>query len=222
MSGRMSTIRIQAAVLPPPRWLRTMSQIVMPQITRTATPSTPLSTCHRPLIVRSSRVGSPAEPWPDGRARPRVAAMARAGVCRGMRAHRPRSPRSAGSPDSHDDAPVRGAYGRGMLVPLAAIWVPTAVGIALAGGLLGLLVLWVQSDPGGPDDDPDADSDGGGGGRRRPRRPPPVGPVSWQDFERQFAAYVERRGAPPAPERMRTGAGDERALGGAGDGRRGG
>src|SRR3954462_13233145 len=162
----------------------------------------------------------------------------RAPVCAGGCAHTGRDPpRSAGSPDSHDDAPVRGAYGRGMLVPLAAIWVPTAVGIALAGGLLGLLVLWVQSDPGGPDDDPDADSDGGGGGRRRPgrapplrpgagggrrppRRPPPGGPVSWQDFERQFAAYVERRGAPPAPERTRTGAGDERGPDAAGDGRR--
>src|SRR3954447_4064065 len=108
-----------------------------------------------------------------------------------------------------------------MLVPLAAIWVPTAVGIAVAGGLLVILMLWVQSDPGGPDDDPDSDADGGGGGRRRPRRPPPVGPVSWQDFERQFAAYVERRGvAPaPAPERTRTGAADERRPDAAGDGR---
>jgi hypothetical protein len=109
-----------------------------------------------------------------------------------------------------------------MLVPLAATWVPTAVGLALAGGLVGLLLLWVQSDPGGPDDDADSDSDGGGGGRRRPRRPPPAGPVSWQDFERQFAAYVERRGAPPAPERARTGAGDERVPDAAGDGRRAG
>jgi hypothetical protein len=107
-----------------------------------------------------------------------------------------------------------------MLVPLAATWVPTAAGIALAGGLVGLLLLWVQSDPGGPDDDPDSDS--GGGGRRRPRRPPPVGPVSWQDFERQFAAYVERRGAAPAPERTRTGAGDERVPNAGGDGPRGG
>jgi hypothetical protein len=131
------------------------------------------------------------------------------------------STRTAGSPDSHDDAPVRRAYGRGMLVPLAAIWVPTAVGIAVAGGLLGILVLWVQSDPGG-DDDSDSDSDGGGGGRRRPRRPPPVGPVSWQDFERQFAAYVERRGTSAAPERTCTGVGDERAPDAAGDGRRAG
>src|SRR4051794_494654 len=109
-----------------------------------------------------------------------------------------------------------------MLVPLAAIWVPTAVGIAVAGGLLGILMLWVQSDQGGPDDDSDSDSGGGGGGRRRPRRPPPVGPVSWQDFERQFPADVQRRGAPPAPQRTRTGAGDERALGAAGDGHRAG
>jgi hypothetical protein len=108
-----------------------------------------------------------------------------------------------------------------MLVPLAATWVPTAVGIALAGGLVFLLLLWVQSDPGGPDDDADSDS-GGGGGRLRPRRPPPVGPVSWQDFERQFAAYVERRGVAPAPERTRTGAGGEHAADAAGDGRRAG
>src|SRR5256885_10296347 len=102
-----------------------------------------------------------------------------------------------------------------MLVPLAATWVPTAAGIASALAVLAIM-LWVHARRAGPDtDDPDADSDGGGGGRRRPRRPPPVGPVSWQDFERQFAAYVERHGV--AGERPRTGVGDERAPNAAGD-----
>jgi len=81
-----------------------------------------------------------------------------------------------------------------MPVPLAAVWVPTAVGVTLVCGLLGMIVLWIWSDPSGPDGDgEDSDQGGGGGARRRPRRPPPTGPVSWQDFERQFAAYVERR-----------------------------
>src|SRR4051794_20228091 len=104
-----------------------------------------------------------------------------------------------------------------MFVPLVATWVPMALGLALTGGLLWIM-LWVQARRDRPDaDEPDSDSDGGGGwGRRRPRRPPPVGPVSWQDFERQFAAYVVRRGAPPTHERARTGAGDERGANAAG------
>jgi hypothetical protein len=106
-----------------------------------------------------------------------------------------------------------------MLVPLAAIWVPTAVGIAFAGGLLGILVVWVKSDPGPDADDSDSDSGGGGAGwwRRRPRRPPPGGPVAWHDFERQFAAYVERRGEPVAPERVSSEAVDRRGPDAAGD-----
>ena len=96
-----------------------------------------------------------------------------------------------------------------MLVPLAALWVPTAIAGALAGGVLAI-VVWVRADPAGPDgDEPDSDSDGGGGGRRRPRRPPPVGPHSWEDFERQFAAYVESR----AVERAPSAAGDARRVG---------
>lgn len=106
-----------------------------------------------------------------------------------------------------------------MLVPLAAIWVPTAVGIALAAGVLALLV-WVRA---GPDaDEPDSDSDGGGGGRRRPRRPPPVGPVSWQDFERQFAAYVESCAATAGREPGLARGGRERAPNAAAHARRGG
>jgi hypothetical protein len=114
-----------------------------------------------------------------------------------------------------------------MLVALAAGWVPTVVGLALAGGLSGILLIWVFSDPGGPDtDEPDSDSDGGSGRRRprRPRRPPPVGPVSWPDFERQFAAYVERRARTGERDRTRTRAraADERTPSAAGNPRRGG
>lgn len=80
-----------------------------------------------------------------------------------------------------------------MLVPLAAMWVPTALGVGLAGAVLALMI-WLHSRGPGPDGTEDPDSDSGGGGlgrRRRPRRPPPVGPVSWIEFERQFASYVE-------------------------------
>ena len=93
-----------------------------------------------------------------------------------------------------------------MFLPLVATWVPTALGLALAGGLLWFM-LWALTRDDRPDtDEPNSDSDeGGGSGRRRPRRPPPVGPVSWQDFERQFAAYVERHGADATRERTRPG-----------------
>src|SRR3954465_9096284 len=62
-----------------------------------------------------------------------------------------------------------------MFVPLAAMWVPTAVGLALAIAILGGLV-WVQSRDPGPDADGPDDSEGGGGGRRR--RPPPPPPAA--------------------------------------------
>ena len=103
-----------------------------------------------------------------------------------------------------------------MIVAVVATWVPTALGLALAGGLLWIiLVIHTRDDP--PDAD-DSDSDGGGGwGKRPPRRPPPVGPVSWPDFERQFAAYVECRGARAGHEPARSGARDERAANTAGD-----
>jgi hypothetical protein len=95
-----------------------------------------------------------------------------------------------------------------MVVPSAAAWVTTVVGLALAGGLFGILLIWILCDPGGPGgDEPDSDSDGGSR-RRRPRRPPPVGPVSWRDFERQFAAYVESCASERDRTRTRTPAGD--------------
>src|SRR3954453_23161028 len=145
---------------------RTMSQIVIVQVTSSATRARrpPPATDHSSLAPRVS--GRPA-------------AMARAGVCRATRAHVPPPPgraERAGSPDSHDDAAAGGAYARRMLVPLAAIWVPTAVGIAFAGGLFGILVVWVKSDPGPDADDSDSDSGGGGAGwRGRGPRPPTGG-----------------------------------------------
>jgi len=73
----------------------------------------------------------------------------------------------------------------------AVAWIPTAV--VLATPLLVLAAVWlcvgVGRRPGG-DDAPGSD-DGPGGSRVRPPDPPlPTGPVSWPEFERQFAAYV--------------------------------
>jgi hypothetical protein len=79
-----------------------------------------------------------------------------------------------------------------MLPPLAATWVPTAVGVASAA--LVMLVMWLAAGRpgrGGPDET-DPGSDGGWGSTPPPRRPPPAGPVCWPEFERQFAAYVAR------------------------------
>jgi hypothetical protein len=89
-----------------------------------------------------------------------------------------------------------------MLVPLAAMWAPTAIGVGLAGAVL-LVMIWRIARDDGPGASEDPDADGGGGGwwqRRRPRRPPPVGPVSWLEFERQFAAYVETGRVGPGDE----------------------
>jgi hypothetical protein len=84
----------------------------------------------------------------------------------------------------------------------AAVWLPTIVGLAVP--LLVLGALWLQGAARrrrGPDEDPD--SDDGPGGARRPRPTPtlPTGPVSWPDFEREFAVYaarVERERVGPA------------------------
>ena len=82
-----------------------------------------------------------------------------------------------------------------MVPAFLVAWLPAA--LAVATPLLVLAVLWLRGgSPGwrGPDDDSDSDSgDGPGGSKRRPPRPTlPTGPVSWPEFERQFAAYVER------------------------------
>jgi hypothetical protein len=81
-----------------------------------------------------------------------------------------------------------------MLQPMATAWIPAAVGVGVP--TLVLLFIWVSDARSrrGESDETDG-SDGGGGlsARRSPRRPPPVGPVSWPEFERQFAEYVARR-----------------------------
>lgn len=101
-----------------------------------------------------------------------------------------------------------------MLVPLAAMWVPTAIGVAVASGIVAV-VIWRQSRGPGSDGTEDPGSEGGGGWwRRRPRRPPPVGPVVWDEFERQFATYVNDRGADAGrarrPERIGSAGGHAR------------
>jgi hypothetical protein len=95
-----------------------------------------------------------------------------------------------------------------MVPPAAATWLPVALACAVPLAVLGLVWLrraWSRGEP-----DEDSDSDGGPGGPRRPdpEGPLPSGPVSWPDFEREFAAYAERRtrrgpaaGAPAAPDR---------------------
>src|SRR3954453_22242295 len=109
-----------------------------------------------------------------------------------------------------------------MFVPLAARRVPAAGGLALVSDILGGLV-WVQSRDPGPDADGPDDSEGGGGARRRwPPPPPRIGPVSWQEFERQFAAYGDGRGRALARDSGRDGLGErERAPNGVGDTHRG-
>jgi hypothetical protein len=73
---------------------------------------------------------------------------------------------------------------------------PASIAVAALTVFVLFVLVWSCRRPGrdGPDDsDPGPDDGGGGGGRRRPRRPPPAGPVSWAEFERQFAAYVASR-----------------------------
>jgi len=99
----------------------------------------------------------------------------------------------------------------------AIVWLPTA--IAFATVALGIGIAWVCSAMARrrPPDDDSASDDGPGGSRRPPPRPPlPTGPVSWPEFERQFAAYVEHGGprsagtAPASGTRRATTLGDSR------------
>jgi hypothetical protein len=80
-----------------------------------------------------------------------------------------------------------------MLGTAAAVWLPTLVGLAVPALVLGALWLRgaMQRRRGS---DEDSGSDDGAGGTRRPRPSPtlPTGPVSWPEFERQFAAYAAR------------------------------
>ena len=69
-------------------------------------------------------------------------------------------------------------------------------GVILAIHLLAglLLCVWVALGL-GESDDPGSDEDGPGWGRRPPPPPPPEQPpVSWPDFERQFAEHVQALG----------------------------
>jgi hypothetical protein len=101
------------------------------------------------------------------------------------------------------------------MLPATAVWLPTAVAFAIMALALGL--AWVCSAMArrGPPDDDSSSDDGPGGSRRpNPRPPLPTGPVSWPEFERQFAAYVER-GRPRRAETAPT-SGSRRATDGAG------
>ncbi len=74
--------------------------------------------------------------------------------------------------------------------PIAVLWAPTIVAIAMP--LIALALLWLRRGE-GPDDSDDGGGGGGGGrGPSAPRRPPPAGPVWWPEFERQFADHVAR------------------------------
>jgi hypothetical protein len=81
--------------------------------------------------------------------------------------------------------------GHGLETALAVFAVLFAIPL-LAGALV---CLWVALDLGG-NDDPGSDGDGPGRGRRPPPPAPlpPESPVSWPDFERQFAEHVEALG----------------------------
>ena len=79
--------------------------------------------------------------------------------------------------------------------PLAAAvaWLPTA--FVLATPLFVIAAVWLCIGLGRrprDDDDPGSDDGPGGSRVRPPDPPPPTGPVSWPEFERQFAAYVRR------------------------------
>ena len=65
------------------------------------------------------------------------------------------------------------------------------VAIHLVAGLL--ICVWFALDP-GDNDDSGSDDDGPGWGRRPPPPHPPEPPVSWPDFERQFAEHVKALG----------------------------
>jgi hypothetical protein len=82
-----------------------------------------------------------------------------------------------------------------MLGSALLMWLPTIVAFALTVLVLGAVRLRDALHRRGGSDE-DAGSDDGPGGSRRPPRPPPLptGPVSWAEFERQFAAYAERVG----------------------------
>jgi len=91
-----------------------------------------------------------------------------------------------------------------------AVWLPTAVALVTAMLLICLACVWTaRANRWRPDDDSESD-EGGGSARRPPPNPPlPTGPVSWPEFERQFAAYVDHgrpRSVTAAPDDSSCGA----------------
>ena len=81
---------------------------------------------------------------------------------------------------------------------MAIVWIPVAIGLATA--VVVMLVIWLRREitkRHGPDESDESDGGGGGGRRRPPQGPPPAGPVSWPDFEREFADYVRACSSAP-------------------------
>jgi hypothetical protein len=71
-----------------------------------------------------------------------------------------------------------GTLGIAILVAIATLELAVMIAVSRIGR------------PYDPDDDADGDDDGPGWGRDGPRTPPPDAPVSWPEFERDFAEYV--------------------------------
>ena len=70
-----------------------------------------------------------------------------------------------------------GTVGIAILVAIATLELAVMIAFSRIGR---------RNDPG----DDDQDDDGPGWGRDEPRTPPPDSPVSWPEFEREFAEYV--------------------------------
>jgi hypothetical protein len=90
-----------------------------------------------------------------------------------------------------------------MSLPVAAAWwiAPAITTLLLA---LPVLAIWrlERRRPGAGFRPAEAEDDPGAG--EGPAVPPPMapgGPVSWDDFERQFAEYVARSSRPDGPDR---------------------
>jgi len=66
-----------------------------------------------------------------------------------------------------------------------------AILVAIATLELAVMIAFSRiGRPYDPGDDADGDDDDPGWGRDEPRTPPPDAPVSWPEFERDFADYV--------------------------------
>ena len=93
-----------------------------------------------------------------------------------------------------------------MPLPVAAAWwiAPAVTSLLLA---LPVLVIWrlERRRPGAGFREAEAEADGDATAGERAVAPmrPPAGRVSWDEFERQFAEYVERSSRPDGPDRSR-------------------